>query len=261
MTGPEYIAALKKALRGLDRKTRDDVVLEIEGHIAALSEDNLSLIDRFGTPEALAGQYVEQQSGVDRQTKSLGQRVAGLGKGVLILIGSVTVLLVAGITLIVYSFDGDDFDYANQAAPELSATAEGWESRPWTGPVEINAQQAQIVLYWHGQDSLRWHCDGRQFNVGGRSMEVRHAHCLVFLPHSAASIQAEQSAVTIVRPQADVDIDLDQSRLRLAAGSQAYRFDIESDLSDVADFPNDPSAPLAVTIIARESLVEPYAYE
>ena len=80
MTNNQYITALKKALSGLDRASRNDIIQEIQGSAA---ESTAPLIERFGAADELAKQYLD---GVI-VAKPIAEKIWGLSKKLFIAIG------------------------------------------------------------------------------------------------------------------------------------------------------------------------------
>ena len=254
MNHKQYIDALKRALRGLDRKTRDEIVLEIEAH-AQDQGSEASLIEQFGPPSELASRYLEGET----LKTSLGKRVAGGGKIVLTAIGAIAVLITVAVALLIGYWNKDAFDYANERAQQLDGNTGDWQSVDWTSPVDIEVTQARAVFYWRDQNNLGWHCkNGADFQEG--VLTIRHADCLVFLPRQVSAINATQANIVLVRPQANTHIDLVQSRLRIADNSARYRFDIDAVHSDVDNFVSDDSAAITIAVNTTESEVEAYEY-
>lgn len=59
MTNSQYIAILEKALAGMDKQSRTDILLEIKSHAIELGDDDFSLMEQFGAPQELAKQYLD----------------------------------------------------------------------------------------------------------------------------------------------------------------------------------------------------------
>ena len=55
MNNNEYVAALNKALIGMDESSRADIIRELESHA---NESDTLLSGRFGPPDELAKQYL-----------------------------------------------------------------------------------------------------------------------------------------------------------------------------------------------------------
>jgi hypothetical protein len=53
MTKTQFIAILVKALAGMDKQSRDDILLEIKSHADESGNNDNALSEQFGAPEEL----------------------------------------------------------------------------------------------------------------------------------------------------------------------------------------------------------------
>jgi len=254
MTNNQYISALKKALSGMDRSSRNDIVQEIESHAA---ESGTSLLERFGSPETLAKQYLEGEI----VAKPVGKKLLGVGKHLLTWIGLAVVALIVIAAVFFWSMSGDDFNYADENASELKSQDTHWVTKPWGDEsLTIKLDQASSVFYWHSDKTVRWSCLGESqpaINAEG-VMNMRHVKCLVYLPKSALKVEADQSQVVLVRPQASMDIQLEQASLRIAENGHQYRYEIDAKRSKVGALQSHVDAALSLNIQSHESMIEQY---
>ena len=118
MNNTQYIKKLRAKLSVLDKKSRNDIIREIESQ---MTDSDEPLLERFGPPESLAASYLE---GIDIRT-SIHKKVFGLGKIFITIIGLTVFLLVVIGLFLYWHFKGDQFDYSDTEAAELTTT-EDW---------------------------------------------------------------------------------------------------------------------------------------
>lgn len=254
MNNKSYLAALEKALSGLAKTSRDDIVQEIQSH-ASESGDLLS--ERFGSPEELAKQYMEGE----KVATPLDQKIWGMSKKLFIGIGMTVVGLVAIIALISWWWTRDAFDYANQNSAELDVNSGDWKSIDWQGNLDVEVAQGSAVLYWHDEMTLRTKCDGNKpIKMQGSMVRLGRAHCLVYMPKTPTTILVNQASLVLVQPQVSLDIGLNQSSLRIAEGGLKYQYNIDTTRNDVDYLNSNPDAEYTLTISGQESSITTYEY-
>ena len=253
MTNNQYITALKKALAGLDRASRDDIIQEIQSHAA---ESGKPLLERFGSPDELAKQYLDGEI----IANPVGKKILGIGKKLFAWIGIGFVVLIAAVALFIWYMSGDDFNYADENAAELKSQSADWVSKEWDAPLTIKLDQAATVFYWHDAKSIRWSCLGdTQPRIGDDAvMSIRHSKCLVFLPKTAVTMNATQSETVIVRPQVSLDINMEQASLRVAENGVKYRYVTDASRSKIEGLQSHDDAEYTISIKSHESMVAPY---
>lgn len=255
MNQKHYIAALKKALRGIDRRKRDDIILEIKGHFGEIGEHE-SLEQKFGSPAELASRYLEDEP----LHTPVSKKIVGISKKLLLIIGSVLVALVLIFAILAWYWNSDKFDYANENAKELAADSTGWVSVPWESTTTIDINQSKIVLYWHDQNTLRSNCSNSKDFKAGEPLKIRHNYCLIYVPRNAVEINAEQAHLVLVRPQSSTRLNIMQTTLKIAENGAEYRFELEAKRSRMAQFRSKDTAAISLSIHANESQVEAYEY-
>lgn len=257
MNRKQYIASLRRSLRGINRNSREEIVREIESHIREMPEES-SLVDRFGTPDELAKRYLE---GV-HVAPSAGKRAIGIGKTLLAVIGSIVLAVMIAVIVFFNYWNRDSFDYSNESAAELGDSTWGWHQVDRRSSLTVNVEQAKSVFYWHARDTLTWHCEGNdgEDRYQGEKLDIRQDECVIYLPRYLTSLNVKQGDVVLVRPQADIRVDITQGKLRIAENDTAYRYQINSNRSDIGDFRSDESAPVLIDIEAMESRAEYYSY-
>lgn len=257
MNQKQYLAALKKSLKGIDNQSRDNILLEIEGHISELSTQE-SIEERFGTPAELAKQYLKDET----ISPTVGKKVMGVSKKLFLIIGIVLTLLILAIALYAWYFSHDTFDYADTTAKELNTNDANWNSVEWNTNINIDIDQVRAVIYWHDLPSLRWNCGEKQnLNpVPDKTLMIRHDQCLIFLPKQAVEITAKQADLVFIKPQAATSIQLNQTKLRIAEKGVSYHYEIDATRSHIDSFISKEDAPITITINATESEIEAYEY-
>ncbi len=251
MNNQDYLKALRKALARMDRASRDEVLQEIQSHISESGADGATLLERFGTPETLAQQYLEGETPRTPISKTAG----GIGKKILMIVGGAVLLLALLIALLIYWFSPDDFNYADEQAKELTSSERNWVDVPLDGPLVFSVDQSRAVFYWHDKPNMRWSCKGENTppkDEQGR-YELRHKSCLVYLPQQPLMLEGHQADIVMVKPQSDVTIKLRQGQLRMAENEVVYRYNIEAQRSTVADFQSDAEAAVTINVEAFES--------
>ena len=257
MNNEQYLKALAKALSTLDRKSREDILKEIQSHANELGDDNNSLLQRFGSPESLASEYLDGNN----PPPGIGKKIYGIGAKVVSIIGVSLVALIALIALILWIISGDKFDYANESAEEITEISD-WKTTEWDEALSVEVQQAHTVFYWNNNNTLRWHCRGREFpdldNNG--SLKIRHGFCIVYLPMVTTDLRVEQGNVVLVQPKANLNIEAEQSNVRIAENNATLEYQIDALHSDIGNFVSQDNALIRIEISTKESSIEHYKY-
>ena len=259
MNKQEYLTALSKSLAGMDRAARDTVLREIESHIAEAGQTAAQdLEQRFGTPEALAQQYLEDFP----EKPAIAATVGRFGRRILMVLGGSVLVLALLIAGLVYWFSGDAFNFADEQAAELVDPNRLWQTTAVEQPPAFHLDQARSVFYWHDQPEIRWSCKGSSTpEQDGRGVyQIRHQDCLIYLPKQPVTLITVQADVVLIHPKADVNLDLRQSKARIAANDSTYRYQITQQSSQVEGLQDNAAAAISLTIYAFESKVVPYQY-
>ena len=258
MNNQQFLDRLRKALSGLDRGARDEILREIESH-ASETGGSASLETQFGDPETLALQYLDGAE----LPPTVGKRAGRVGRTILLGLGGITlawIALVIGVTLFAGS---DEFDYSDEQSSELQEQQRNWNQQPWNDAIRISVDQAKAVFYWHSDASLKWDCDGASDftpETGGE-LSIRHGRCFVYLPSVDVEINADQSSIVLVRPQSSAKIDAHQASVRIAEKGQPYRYQMELNRSNRGGFSSSEASSIVIAVRASESTVEPYEYD
>lgn len=258
MTNSQYIVALEKALAGMDKKSRADILLEIKSHAEETGNDDFSLLERFGSPEELAKQYLDGAA----ITTPVTSYASFWGKRLLLTIGATTIFIIAATIISIWYLTQDDFNFADEQSPQLKIDSSGWVTKQQPQLIKVNLHQSQATIYWHSEDKISWKCKGStsNMNLTEGKLDIRHNKCLIFLPDQPASININQASAVIVRPQANVSLTLEQGSLRIAENGTEYRYEIKEDRSTLDNFQSSQSALVLIDINAMESTIEHYRY-
>jgi len=259
MNEQQYIKALKKALSGMESASRDNVIREIQSHITeagASSADDLE--QRFGTPETLAQEYMEGQPTQTPISKKAGR----FGKNILMVLGGSVLALILLITGLVYWFSGENFDFANEEASELTDSDRAWQSAAVTSTPVITINQSRAVFYWHDAAEIRWSCKGESSpeTDDANVYKIRHKNCLVYLPKQPVRIEGDQADVILIHPQSAIDLKLHQSQMRIAEKGSVYDYQVTAERSQVKGFSANSEATIQLTIEASESQLIHYTH-
>lgn len=183
-----------------------------------------------------------------------------MNKKIFAIIGLLTVILVVAVVVFLKIQTTDEFNYANENAPELVDDRDQWSSIQWLTPVTVHVDQAQVVFYWQTENELSWKCKNKDGIDQGPSsaMIIRHNSCLIYLPLQESTIRINQSSAVLVRPQATTLVDVTQSELRIAENGQQYQFELDGKRSDIEVFESYDNAKIVISIAATESKVSVY---
>jgi hypothetical protein len=258
MTNTQFIAILEKALAGMDKQSRDDILLEIKSHADESGNNDNALSEQFGAPEELAKQYLD---GATIATP-IASHATFWGKRLLLSIGVSTVFVITVTIVSVWYLSQDDFDFANEQSPQLKIESTDWTTKKMPQLFKVNLEQSQASIYWHNEDKISWKCKGENpgINPTEGKLDIRHNDCLIFLPLQSVSIDIKQASVVIVRPQANVSLTLEQGSLRIAENDTEYRYEIKKNRSHSDGFKSNQSALVLIKIDAIESTIEHYQF-
>ena len=258
MKNSQYIKTLEKALAGMDKQSRADILLEINSHVEELGDDNFSLLERFGSPEDLAKQYLEGAT----IAMPIKGRVSFWGKRLLLSIAAACIFVIVATVISIWYLSQDDFNFANEQATQLQIDNSNWNTTETFQPIELNIDQSQASIYWHSKNQVSWKCKGANpdMNPASTRLDIRHNNCLIFLPSKPVSISINQASVVIVRPQGNVALRMQQASLRIAENGAEYQYIISKDRSNIGQFKSSPSATVTVDIKAMESTIEHYQF-
>ncbi len=257
MNNSQYIKALEKALKNLDKQSRKDIIMEIQSHIKEIGSQE-SLEVHFGSVDALAQSYLSGE----RTAEPMTTKVAVVSRKVLSWIGIAVLLIALGIGAAIWWWSGDEFNYANEDSPELTDKDINWKILVWDKPINIAIKQSKVVFYWHEEPTTKLNC--KREILGGtenKQLEIRQNNCLVFMPNKKAIIKTDQSSIVLVRPIENVDINVEQSELQIAENSAKYQYNLRFNQSKTGVFTSYSDSALSISIDATQSSVSHYNYK
>ena len=258
MNNDQYMNQLKKALAGMNRQAREDILQEIQSHIEESGGDAQSLLDMFGPPEQLASQYLEDEP----LSTPLTKKIAGISGKVFMVIGIVVIALITAVAILAKFIISDDFNYADENAKELRSAKQQWSQIEPVRPIRFDLSQSQLVLYWYEDSRILWNCEGENVpqQLDDGLIKLRHNSCLMYLPVEDSAVKALQSDIVIVRPRSGINLEIEQSKLRIAENNTRYRYRIDKRRSEVTDLASHDEAEIEIGINALESSVSAYEY-
>jgi hypothetical protein len=251
MNNKQFISKLNKALSGLDKSSKNDIIQEIKSHAA---ESGAPLIEQFVSVDELAKQYLDGE----KIAKPITTKIWGMSKSFFKIVGIVVITLIAIIALFSYYFTKDKFNYADENAVELS-TKNSWQSQEWTTDLELISDQASLVLYWHDTNTVRWDCKGDSpEKVSDSSLLFRRSHCLVYLPKVTTVLNAEQSQIVLVKPQVSLSIDARQASIRVAEKGEKYKYELDTNRTKFTDLNSADDAQYTIKFKTKETSISAY---
>ena len=258
MNNDQYMNQLKKALAGMNRQAREDILQEIQSHIEESGGDAQSLLDMFGPPEQLASQYLEDEP----LSTPLTKKIAGISGKVFMVIGIVVIALITAVAILAKFIISDDFNYADENAKELRSAKQQWSQIEPVRPIRFDLSQSQLVLYWYEDSRILWNCEGENVpqQLDDGLIKLRHNSCLMYLPVEDSAVKALQSDIVIVRPRSGINLEIEQSKLRIAENNTRYRYRIDKRRSEVTDLASHDEAEIEIGINALESSVSAYEH-
>jgi len=252
MNNNQYIAALKKALSGMDKSSQADIIRELESHA---TESKTLLSERFDPPEELAKQYLDGEI----VARPISEKIWGISKKLIIGIALLVLALLILIALAFWWSSKDQFNYADENAPQLSDKNTNWSSIDVQDDLEIRSNQSSVTFYWHDADNIRWSCEGNSPQKEVESiLQIRQSRCLFYLPTSVTNINATQTKIVLVRPQASLDLTLRQSSLRVAENGESYRYETDFERTNFKELQSQEKAEHTIRIKAIGATISQY---
>ncbi len=226
MKNENYLKSLKKLLKDLDTDTKNQIIKEIESYIDESGANGETLVEKFGTPEELASSYLEDMPIKKTKTKSKTVKI-------LFSIVAIFMILIFGSIFLFNSLTSDDFDYSIFT----SETIDGKTKEPWievSNISAVNLKQVKAVFYASKNENLMYSCskDTTVLNEKG-ILNIKQSKCFIKLPYNVFKINSFQSNVVLIKPEKSLDIDLEQSTLRIAEKQNKYKYIFERKQSDI----------------------------
>ncbi|MFT5504471.1 MAG: hypothetical protein ACI845_000922 [Gammaproteobacteria bacterium] len=239
--------------------SRGEILEEIQSHANEIDDNPKSLIEHFGSPEELAQQYLEGEI----PKTQISSKFATVGRRFFITIGiSVTAIVLISFFTI-KMMNKDDFNYADVNSTEIQKNQTEWKTANWPDSNQIYIEQSRVVFYWHDEKTISWKCEGSANDSvdSATKLKLRHASCFIYLPQiKTPTISISQSSVVMVKPGNSVEIDMNQSSLRIAQNGAQYGYVLNTSQSDIDDFNSVKESPVQISIQANESSVSNYQF-
>lgn len=230
MNTNDYIKELKSSLSELDTKKRDDIIQEIQSYIWEKNASYDTLVQNFGTAKDLATSYLE-----DMPIKnSLAKKTWSKTKKVLVVLGSIFVLIFIIVAYIIYTYTKDPFDYSKYNANTINTQIKG-EWKVLTDIKSINIEQAKVVFYWTKEDNIKYNCKRSNNLKKDTSLNIKQSVCYIKIPHKEINIKAFQSSITLIKPEANINLNIQQTKIRIAEKGNNYTYKIQSNDSFIND--------------------------
>lgn len=222
-----------KAIRFAPKKLRQEIIADLDAILA----DPDTKLQRLGTPEYLAGQYLQ---GAEVSTSKL-RRILFFSRNLLAILGTLALALMAlGYALYAYYGDYRPFDYADVELAYSHADFNHEHRVDLAEKRHFEVRQAQVALYSHDEDDILMRCTGSVENPN--ALKIKQNACLIFTPKQAFSLEAEQSSLTLIEPANNWDIDAHQASLSLHQGTSSYRIIQQAEQSNSVSYPSDENA-------------------
>lgn len=238
-----------KAIRFAPKKVRQEILADLD---AILADPNTKM-QRLGTPEYLAGQYLQDAE----ISSSRLRRILFFSRNLLAILGTLALALMAlGYALYAYYGDYRPFDYADV---QLAYSHEDFNNEyriDFTEKTHFSVYQAQAALYSHDEDDILMRCAGSLDNP--KQMNIKQNSCLIFVPKHTFSLEAEQSQVTLIEPKNNWDIQVKQTGLFLHQGASSYRIIQEAEKSGGVTYKSDEDAEITLKFNIIQSSAKVY---
>lgn len=273
MNKKSYVKQLNRSLYLLSRKERKAICEEIQSLIENEGIDDKQLIERLGSPQQLAQNYIdESHQGEQPWWRHLMARILQF-IGIIFII--LLVLVCTLIIYFIYYIDTDSFDYAKYNAHNLPIDQEGyhpfvtWQpltDQPLTKVRQIEVKQAKVIVYWYDTQTISWACKHRSdSHQSEQTLSIHKNNCLLRLPKSQFfEINTWQSNMVLIKPYSS-QIQLNQSELSLDL-SDDTSMHLNSHQSDISHSPKIRQAIKSerlskhITIDSEQSQIESYIH-
>ena len=252
MNKRKYFKQLNQMLSGIDKARREDILKEIESHIAEANIQDDQLEAHFGTPLNLAKEYI----GEDEIKQGLAK---SMKKG----IGIVMKVIIAVIAIVVFAawyLSKDDFNYANMDALEKHTENEFWETIDMDGDMTLDIRQSQVVIYDSENEQLKFLCKGDRVNDSKEKIfSIYQNKCFVKIPRFITSIELEQARLVSVNIDHGLSFDINQSALEFVEPDTGYQYNVDIDQAE-AEVVGNESSNVIMNVQAYQSTVRYYKY-
>jgi len=243
MKTESYIKELKKHLSLLDRAKREEIVKEIESYVDEKNADYELLVERFGKPEDLAKNYLEDVPVEEQKVNSFLKKLKNMTLTVIIFL----IVVISIIAVAVYFMTKDPFDYSKYSALTIMEKIEV----PW---IELNTiekfdiAQSKVVVYWSDEKIVKVSCKNSGCDEDDEnnclesknilkegSFIIKQSSCYLSLPKEKIDIKTYQSKLILIEPNA-VNINSKQSKIEIAEGQNSYNYTLLDKQSSIDSF-------------------------
>ncbi|WP_108063358.1 HAAS signaling domain-containing protein [Poseidonibacter lekithochrous] len=231
MTTNDYIKELKSHLSVLDNDKKKNIIQEIESYIEESDVDYSVLVERFGKPEELANNYLEDMPIKEEKVKVIWSKTKKIIISILVFI---TLALIV-ITLFIYNMTKDPFDYSTYSASTIDTKVD----EPWLNIQNIDSldiQQSKVVIYWTSKNQFQISCKGNTSEKRENILLIRQSECFIKMPKQHINIKSYQAKVVLVKPKKEVSLNTEQSKIQLDGNENSYKFDFKANQSDISGF-------------------------
>ncbi len=255
MNNKTYLTKLEKCLSGLDKPSKQDILQEIKSYT---NDSDSPLIDRFGSPEELAKQYLD---GVITAPK-ISKKIFNITKKLIIVMSLAFTALLLTVGIAAWYIAKDKFNYADINAKQLDTSSVVWKSIAAPSELNIHINHAKAVLYWHDKDTVTYQCS-REKNqrIDSNVLKIHSDNCFLFVPKQTKSININAAKVVLVEPESSLDIKIDKTNLKIAENEKFYNYDITGERYKVSkNLRQSETAEITLSIEAFKATVEEYEY-
>lgn len=261
MNKDEYLKQFSKALKGLPRAVREEIVREMRGNLQDFNDEENSLEAHFGAPESLAQSYMR---GMESKPSRLA-RVPGYFRNLMAVAGGIFVLLFVTVLTVGWFIKDDRFNYADANAAIRYFDKTAWMRKKIDKNFRITGKQSAVVVHWHDEPSVSYQCKGKKNALSATELTMLNSFCVVFLPEKNSSdgidFDVFQAALILVQPQVPLTVKAARSAVRIAEGGNRYRYNLKESRSKWEDLESDDDAPVTINIDAYQSSIRKYEHD
>lgn len=249
MKNEKYLKSLKNLLKDLDTNTRDQIIKEIESYINESGVNAETLVEKFGTPEELASSYLEDMPTKKAKSKTIK---------ILFSIVAVFMLLIFGSIIFFNFVTSDDFDYSIYTSDTIDTkTEEVWIEI--SDVKQLNFKQVKVVLYGSTNKNLMYSCKNDNIVNDNGILNIKQSKCFIKLPSNDLKINSFQTNIVLIKPEKSLDINLEQSNLRIAEKQNSYKYIFERKQSDIKGLASKESD-IKIKFKSYQSHISKYEY-
>lgn len=254
MNKDKYLNELRKELKRIESKKREEIIKEIESSMEEFDSYD-SLIHKFGTPKELAQNYLE----ILPQNSLLSEKAISSSKKILMFLGLSVLIFIIAIVIFINYYTKDEFDYSKYNSQNINDKVDGIWIKSKEEIQNISIEQSKAVFYWSEGNKIEYNCKGRKTEILNNSMDIRQSICYIKLPKQKLQFNIRQSAIVFVKPNQKFKLNTEQSELRFAYSEEKYNFKVILNDSDIKNLKSDDNGILIDGKVIESSL-EKYKY-